>query len=516
MKSLYFLMVFLGATQLQASAQEVVDVQEQQGVPQVQALPLTSMPAIHRGFVREEGDTFTFHVMAKAPTKRDCYGVASLKNVANDQELIKIFEMPRADLRIGRTSFAGLDHSSNYQLKIGYARGAPPTSIEGWGNVLSANDIQINWGTIADRPITTPPAVASNVASFVFGSCNRFVKIGPMTFMVGKGSRMFQAMADDIAQYAAVGFATDAVVTLGDWVYNDPLIWGIGEKKTFEEIASLYDLTNTTTGAKALLQSGPPLYQVWDDHERYNDVTGEIPDRKRAQADAGKRAYDLYQRPQGAATPHNWYHIDGNIDGFVMDLRSELLPSQSLAVSQDQFDALEAYLLDPVRADRLKPVFMSTTALCLQGDAWSASRAQLRRLMEIIRDNNIRGVVICAGDIHVGVSGIWQFGDDNHGPHVLEVASSAFHKISHNKDALLRPRADLGDGLVLNAVGGLSHTTTEDNYTRMILNHADMSVRIIRKDPHDNLLEDLVCNMETGTLQDTDGSNALYRRSPAD
>lgn len=514
------LAVFLVGLPLYASvAQEVVE-HEAAVVPHVQARLLSDMPAINRGFVRQEGGEFTFHVMAKAPTQDDSFGVASLREVGSGLERIKIFEMPLADRRIGRTSFVDLAPGSAHTLKIGCVIGARPAGIVGWNAPLSSQDLDVDWGDLPERAVTMPPAEPAAVSSFLFGSCNRFAHVGPVTFMLNKGARMFQAMADDIAARADEGLATDGVVTLGDWVYNDPLFFGIGEKRTFEEIAGLYDLTNTTRGAKALIQSGPPLYQVWDDHERYNDVTGEVPPDRLAQAQAGKRAYDLYQRPQGPQTPHNWFRIDDNIDGFVMDLRSDLLPSQSLAVSEEQLSALEAYLVDPVRAARLKPVFMSTTALCLQGDAWGVSKAQLRRLMDHIKDNHVRGVVFLAGDIHVGVSGLWRYEDVEDAPFVLEVVSSAFHKISHSKDARLRPRADLQSdpgaapvvGPVLTAVQGLSHVTLEDNYTRVVLEHASLTVRVIRKDRRNRLLEDIVYDLANGTFQDTPGSAPRYAR----
>ncbi len=483
---------------------------------QVQALELTDMPAIHRGFVRDDATHYTFHVMAQAATKKDCYGVACLSNAIQNVAYIKIFDMPKGDKRIGRTSFANLDHSTDYELKIGYVKGTRPASIGSWDTLLTSADLTINWGTVPIRMITIPPQNLATSCSFLFGSCNRFFNIIGHSSMLENGSTIFQSMADDIAQQGLSGLRTDAIVTLGDWIYTDPLAFGVGEKTTFKDIMKLYHLTNTTSGAKALIESGPPLMQVWDDHERFNDSTGEVPPHKQGQADAGKRAYDLYQRPQGPLTPNNWYQIHGNVDGFVMDLRSELLPSQHQAVSPAQMTALKAYLSDPARKDRLKPVFMSTTALCLQGDAWSASPTQLRSLMKYIKTNKIKGVVFLTGDIHVGVSGLWGYNNTTKTkPYVLEVASSAFHKISHSKSGLLKANADLSiptkNGPYLSAVGGLSPIVVEDHYTRATLDHQAMTVRVIKQGRYD-LLEDVVYDLKHGTFKDSDGTNARYRR----
>ena len=483
--------------------------------PQIVAQPFTSMPAIHRGFVRESAQKYTFHVMAQGGTKKQCLGVACLSNILTNYEETKIFPMPKEDKRIGRTFFSNLTHSTNYELKIAYVKGTIPLTLDSWDSPLQKSVLNVDWANITARTITTPSDILTNNCTFSFGSCNRFAKAGFIVSMLEKGSHMFQAMADDIQQYAHSGTPTDAVVTLGDWIYADPLALGIAEKKTFSEIASLYRLTNTTIGAKALIESGPPLYQVWDDHERWNDSTAEFPPTHQARADAGKKAYDLYQRPQGPQTPNNWFTTDDNLDGFVMDLRSELMPSISQSVSPEQFKALTDYLEDPIRKDRLKPVFMSTTALCLRGDGWSASPKQLRSLMKFIKAKKIEGVVFLTGDIHVGVSGLWKYNEAGTNPYVLEIASSAFHKISHTKDKLLRPSIDLSYntkvGPSLTAIGGLSHITLEDHYTRVLFDHSSMGVQVIKKDRDNVVLEHILYSLQDGTIADVVSSNPLYR-----
>lgn len=483
--------------------------------PKIVAKPFTSMPAIHRGFVRESAQKYTFHVMAQGATKKQCFGVARLSNALTSYEETKIFPMPKNDKRIGRTFFSNLTHSTHYKLKIAYVKGPIPITLDSWDSTLQQNGLDVDWGSIPERHITTPPDVLTNNCTFLFGSCNRFAKAGFIVSMLDKGSQMFQAMADDIHQYAHNGTPTDAVVTLGDWIYTDPLALGIAEKKTFSEIVSLYQLTNTTSGAKALIESGPPLYQVWDDHERWNDSSAEFAPKHQARADAGKKAYDLYQRPQGPQTPNNWFTTDDNLDGFVMDLRSELMPSISQAVSPQQFKALTDYLEDPIRKDRLKPVFMSTTALCFRGDGWSASPKQLRSLMKFIKTKKIEGVVFLTGDIHVGVSGLWKYNEAGTNPYVLEIASSAFHKISHSKDKLLRPSIDLSYdtkvGPSLTAIGGLSHITLEDHYTRVLFDHSNMGVQVIKKDRDNVVLEHILYNLKDGTITDVISSNPLYR-----
>lgn len=522
--------------------------------------PFPKMPPIHRGFVKtfheiEDSDSFssftlndsddsssdeldvpsddhpsdseqnvpiayyetfyTFHVLGQGKLPKEkpfsacmrstgptaCSGYARLKRHDADDTgenwTVKYFDMPSADKHIGRTAFPELTPNTAYDLQIGYRQ-----------TTRAVDEDSLDWSLNKTYKLLTPPEKPKDICSFVYGSCNR---IGLLPFGIklweSKGSGIFQTIADDISHYDSQGVITDAFISLGDFVYMDAT-GGFYAAKTFDEMMERYDLVHKTPGTRAVFESFVPIYQMWDDHERYNNSTAEIPNSRRARAAAGKRAYDLFQRPQGPNTPKNWYEINDNLEGFVMDLRSELYPSLNKAISDPQMAALKSWLSAPERADRVKPVFMSTTALMLQGDPWEASPAQLSEILNYIKENNLKYVAFFSGDIHCGKSALWHYVAENDHPlYIAEIVSSAFHKVSAHKAELLSPTLDLSSqgGPKLSAVGKFSPTTLEDHFTRVIIKHAEKSLEVIKKDRHNTVLSRILYNLKTGvvTVRDT-------------
>lgn len=546
--------------------------------------PFPKMPPIHRGFVKtfheiEDDDSgasssmddeeasssderevaiaayetrYTFHVLGQGKLPKEtllsacmtfemptaCSGYARLKRHDADDSaenwIVQYFDMPPADKHVGRTAFADLLPNTAYDLQIGYRQ-----------TTDAVDEDSLDWSLSKTYPVLTPPEKSQNVCSFVYGSCNRIGLLpGGIKLWRDKGSDIFQVTADDIAYHASKGLKTDAFISLGDWVYMDATgDWTAA--KTFDEMMKRYDLVHKTAGTRTLFDSFVPVYQMWNDHERWNNSTAEIPPSRLARAAAGKRAYDLFQRPQGPHTPENWYVINDNLEGFVMDLRSELLPSTHKAISDEQMAALKAWLSAPERADRVKPVFMSTTALMLQGDPWEASPEQLSEILNYIKDENLKYVAFFSGDIHCGKSALWRYveggsteslmdsseydvvgGDvsslidsdsewendesvESYPLYIAEIVSSAFHKINANKAGLLSPTLDLSSvgGPQLSAVGKFSPTTLEDHFTRVIINHAHKSIEVIKKDRHNTVLIRTLFNLETGFVTPLDISN---------
>jgi len=528
--------------------------------------PLPKMPPIHRGFVKvfyesdessnadietsssDESDVavasyetrYTFHVLGqgKLPKKSllsccmtverptACSGYARLKPQDADDTaenwVVRYFDMPSEDKHIGRTAFKELLPDTAYDLQIGYRQTTGAVDIE-----------DLDWSLSKTYTVITPPEEPKNICSFVYGSCNRVGLIAGVKLWQSKGSDIFETITRDIADSASQGLLTDAFISLGDWVYMD----ATGEltaAKTFDDMMKRYDLVHKTAGARALFDAFVPIYQMWDDHERWNNSTAEIPPSRIARAAAGKRAYDLFQRPQGPDTPENWYIINDNLEGFVMDLRSELYPGENRAVSDEQMEELKNWLSEPKRADRVKPVFMSTTALMLQGDPWEASPEQLSEILNYIKEKNLKYVAFFSGDIHCGKSGLWHYTDedvvaeskeeneegDRKPLYVFETASSAFHKIAANKAELLSPDIDLSaqGGPKLSARGKFSETTLEDHFTRIIINHAHKSVEVIKKDRRNTILIRTLYNLETGvvTALDTSEDSAFDSESSSD
>jgi|GEM_PF-4251066 len=506
--------------------------------------PFPKMPPIHRGFVKtfyelegsdggisrsDELDVafvdhetrYTFHVLGQGKLPKEsllsacmtfemptaCSGYARLKlHEADDTSenwIVHYFDMPPADKHIGRTAFEGLIPDTAYDFQIGYRQ---TTGV--------VDEDSLDWSLSKTYSVLTPPEKPQDVCSFVYGSCNR---IGLLPFGIklwrSKESDMFQSVVADIVDSASKGLETDAFISLGDWVYMDATgNWTAA--KTFDDMMKRYDLVHRTAGTRALFETFVPVYQMWDDHERWNNSTTEIPHSRLARTAAGTRAYDLFQRPQGPDTPENWYAINDNLEGFVMDLRSELSPSTNRAISDEQMAALKDWLSAPERADRVKPIFMSTTALMLQGDPWEASPEQLSEILNYIKEENLHYVAFFSGDVHCGKSALWRYVEEEEEEvgsqplYIAEIVSSAFHKINANKAGLLSPTLDLSSegGPELSAVGKFSPTTLEDHFTRVIINHALKSIEVIKKDRHNTVLIRTLYNLETGAVTALDTS----------
>ncbi|HBN23091.1 MAG TPA: hypothetical protein DD412_07625, partial [Holosporales bacterium] len=303
--------------------------------------PFPKMPPIHRGFVKtfyelegsdsgtsrsdeldiiidDDDDSnsdeldvaffdhetrYTFHVLGQGKLPKEsllsacmtfemptaCSGYARLKPHEADDDaknwVVHYFDMPLADKHIGRTAFEGLIPDTAYDFQIGYRQ---TTGV--------VDEDNLDWSLSKTYSVLTPPEKPQDVCSFVYGSCNR---IGLLPFGIklwrSKGSDMFQSVVADIADSASKDLETDAFISLGDWVYMDATgNWTAA--KTFDDMMKRYDLVHRTAGTRALFESFVPVYQMWDDHERWNNSTAEIPHSRLARATAGTRAYDLFQR----------------------------------------------------------------------------------------------------------------------------------------------------------------------------------------------------------------------------
>lgn len=461
---------------------------------------------------------YTLHVMAKGDKPKSggisCLcggqgedltlsGMARLRQAKSDTYEVRFFDLPPQDKRIGRLSFEGLLPETEYEIQIGQVL---------YGGLTSLDSSGFDWTSCPLYTVRTPSAKLQDVCSFVYGSCNRVGLVAGVELWRNKGSKMFRTIARDIEEYSKAGLPTDAFISLGDWVYLD----ATGEwtaATTFDEISERYMLVNTTEGATRLFGSFVPVYQMADDHERRNDWHAEVWSKTSSRAQAAQRAYDLYQRPQGSKTPHPWFTIADNLEGFVMDLRTELYPSQNKAVSDTQMQALKDWLSDPAREKRIKPVFMSTTALTYQGDPWQASPEQLVEILNFIISNKIKYVAFFTGDIHVGKSGLWyDFLHEEKKFFIFEDASSAFHKISSGKGSLLNSKVNFSHakGPMLWAEGRISPTVWEDHFTRIILDHGYKTVEVIKKDRKNNVLLHTVFNLKTGKVDDV-GKASLYK-----
>ncbi|WP_428265001.1 alkaline phosphatase D family protein [Haliangium sp.] len=263
---------------------------------------------------------------------------------------------------------------------------------------------------------------------FAFGSC-----VHPFR----TGDRIFDGLATH-CQREPVRF----MFMLGDQVYADmmpkelaaasPGQWktpnGICDARSYREAV---DFAAYGSAYQAFWGSGAfrralmrlPIFSCFDDHELADDwgTAGENRDPESADRRAAAlRAYDLYQHVLNPETPAGryWYSFQvGDIGFFALDTRSHRHWQRGAAkvlLDDEQFEALEGWLLAtrelPVKfiASSVPLVHISSVlgipiprVISAARDQWTGFEAQRRRLLDFIFTNDVRGVYVLSGDVHM-------------------------------------------------------------------------------------------------------------------
>ena len=176
-----------------------------------------------------------------------------------------------------------------------------------------------------------------------------------------------------------------------------------------------------------------------DDHEIENDWPAQASNRDYVtKFPAAIHAYQTYQLSHSPLHPIKdgriqsppdrlWYtHRDGCCDFFFSDTRTERLLSNAdrQIISPTQLDALLCWLADG--SERVKVIvtavpFWESTS----NDKWHGFIAQRDRILEHIRTNHIRRVLVVSGDVHASMSSELLVADDSKFK-IVSVVSSAF------------------------------------------------------------------------------------------
>ena len=456
--------------------------------------------------------SFSLHLMGQGeyksskfsclPQANNVFGIARLINADEGLDETLLFDMLADNRCVGRMQFDNLTPNTNYKIQMGYARGDKAS----FSNEVKSNDF--NWDQAHEFDVRTPPEKPGDIASFVYGSCARISSLGPFDFNKRDTSRILQAMHDDIVARRAQQepLLTDAILTLGDFPYMD--FWGpVFPAKTFKGFCERNELLYGLSGCRNLMDGSIPVHQVRDDHEVKNDSSAEVPNGKQRMYADAQKSYNIFQRPQGGATLHPWQEVTaGNLEAFMLDIRSERFPSQNppQMISPAQMDALKTWLLDESRVDRIKPIMISNPFLCLQtDDTFSGFPDQQCEILNFIKEYKIKYVSFFAGDIHFGKTGLWKF-DEEDMPLIFEDVSSSLRNIAGGKLDKMQQELDLTEkaGIRLSTVGDLSPSITEDLYTRVILNHPEHKIRIIKRNRENELLSDVEYDLDNGTYND--------------
>ena len=149
---------------------------------------------------------------------------------------------------------------------------------------------------------------------------------------------------------------------------------------------------------------------------------------------------------------------------------------------------------------------ISNPFLCLQtDDTFSGFPDQQCEILNFIKEHKIKYVSFFAGDIHFGKTGLWKF-DEEGMPLIFEDVSSSLRNIAGGKLDKMQQELDLTEkaGIRLSTVGDLSPSITEDLYTRVILNHPEHKIRIIKRNRENELLSDVEYDLDNGSYKDVE------------
>lgn len=240
--------------------------------------------------------------------------------------------------------------------------------------------------------------------SFVFGSCRRYVNIGPISLMgTGReGDKIYDSIANE--------FSVDFFLSIGDQVYFDPLN-EIGRRKTLGSMRDLYKKIRSYPGLKYLM-SNVPTYEICDDHDaQINDCCRKTREAEPETFLNAQKAYREYQHWLGPVESINkplWYSFKNkNCDFFVFDTRTERDEIDTMKIISDtQFEAFKTWITDPRKRSRVKFI-VSSVVFCSQPveDSWFGFPKQQKAVLDLVlgldaRGHKINHCFFLCGDVH--------------------------------------------------------------------------------------------------------------------
>jgi alkaline phosphatase D len=192
--------------------------------------------------------------------------------------------------------------------------------------------------------------------------------------------------------------APDFFLMVGDTMYADV------PKERFVASLAHYRSKHRENRADGPLQrmlAALPVTAIWDDHEVQNDF-----DRTHsAQAD-GRRAFREYWPIRTADTLYRRFTWTPAADVFVLDCRSSRSPNRETdGPAKTMLGATQkAWLKEALRASSAIFKFVVSSVPFLPAgrqDSWAGFQTERRELVEFIRNETIRNVVVLSADIHM-------------------------------------------------------------------------------------------------------------------
>jgi alkaline phosphatase D len=240
----------------------------------------------------------------------------------------------------------------------------------------------------------------------------------------------------------------DAMIMLGDNVYCDGA-------ETLSEFRDKYQETFAAREYKGL-RASTSMIAAWDDHDVDNNWNGENVDA--ATLRNARQAFVEHLAPKLDAPTRIWRSLRlGAVELFILDVRSERLPSIDQYISPAQMQWLKAGL---VASTAMFKVIVNPVPITDMPRSWAPASflrwegfaKQREEILKHIDDNAISGLMWLAGDFHLSFIG--QVSKSGAGSTQVEVLAGPGAQSANPLDFTLDPpqfqyRTDKNNYLVL-------------------------------------------------------------------
>lgn len=362
-----------------------------------------------------------------------CFLVIKIKKKTDIEYGEVVFcEVARENDYTGLMSFTQLDAGTEYEYMIGYVN----------HSTFIPSGTEFDW-ELADNGTFKTDSDEDDL-SFIFGSCRRYSKVGPVV-LFGTGE------SGDIIYGSIKSHSPDFFLSVGDQVYHDPM-GALGRARSLPRMRKRYRTVRNFPQIKSLM-ANIPTYEICDDHDCHcNNTNWSKRTEEPRIFKAGIRSYKEYQHLFGTIECDKlWYTFDRkNATFFVFDTRSKrderLIDDNGNKkiqeiVDQSQIDAFTDWIKYPEHDNKVKFV-VSPTPLASQkdSDSWFGFPEQQKIVLELIAKTP--KTYILTGDAHCARIATYILNDDPK-CRVTEILSSGLVAVNHDTGK----KYDVGDDL---------------------------------------------------------------------
>lgn len=417
------------------------------------------------------------------------FGIARIREDEGDAAFGRpqFFKMnPNFDLT-GIAVFSGLEADTAYHYQMGYFFS---------DQELYELDAEADWDwqQCSEGRLRTASADKRQARELVFGSCRYLLKLFGGGWFDDRGDKTFRSVLRQIAE----GRDIQKLLMIGDQIYADDLNV-LAPDTSIDEFFCRYRDAFSQPYLRQLM-SQVSTYMTLDDHEVEDNwpTRAEGPDFV-TKYPAAVHAYQTYQvghsslipvddRGRLQAPPERFYYTfrDGCMDVFVTDTRTERRPDVTPPelISERQLCALLDWLADG--SERVKLVASAVPffpdARRENTDKWSGFLAQRDRVIEQIRQQDLRKVVFLSGDVHCSLAAQLNIADEGESEqYIYSVISSAFFwPYPHMKRQEFQLAGHVASASNERAypLGVVSDVCSDDNFTRLKVSPLGLDVEV--------------------------------------